>query len=94
MHDDPIGDAPDWLGEGLRKALFSYKEGKELNTDVRAWFDHPVSRPKVPRNWIDQLLDEQASDGQSECRRLRQSASEQQYVDVGGNVEEVEGGRR
>jgi len=76
MHDDPIGDAPDWLGEGLRNALFSYKEGEGLRTDVRAWFDHPVTRPKVPRNWIDRLLDEQERDDRGRSRMPVLAASE------------------
>jgi radical SAM superfamily enzyme YgiQ (UPF0313 family) len=84
MHDDPIGDAPDWLGEGLRKALFSYKEGEGLRTDVRAWFDHPVTRPKVPRNWIDRLLDEQGRDDRGRSRMPALAASERRCVWIGG----------
>lgn len=92
IHDDPIGAAPDWLGEGLRKALFAYKEGGGLHTDVRQWFDHPVSRPKVPRTWIDRLLDEQARGGQSGSRRLPLSASERRCVWIGGTPM-IEGNR-
>ena len=51
-HEDPAGEAPDWLGEGLRRALFSYKEGKGLAMDVRKWFDRPVPRPRVKPDWI------------------------------------------
>ncbi|HET7057468.1 MAG TPA: radical SAM protein, partial [Nitrospiraceae bacterium] len=84
MHDDPIGDAPDWLGEGLRKALFSYKEGEGLRTDVRAWFDHPVTRPKVPRSWIARLLDEQGRDDRVRSRMPALFASERRCVWIGG----------
>ncbi len=55
-HEDPIGEAPDWLGAGLRKALYHYIEGEELAADVRSWFGHSVRRPKVPRQWVARVL--------------------------------------
>ncbi len=57
-HDDPLGDAPAWLGEGLRNALYQYMEGEGITADVRSWFDHPVPRPKVPRDWAARVLAE------------------------------------
>ena len=57
-HDDPFGEAPAWLGEGLRKALYQYMEGEGVTADVRSWFDHPVPRPKVPRGWAARVLAE------------------------------------
>lgn len=57
-HDDPLGGAPDWLGEGLRKALYHYMEGEGLTADVRSWFAHPVPKPKVPRDWAKRVLAE------------------------------------
>ncbi len=56
-HDDPVGQAPDWLGAGLRRAISSFMEGEGLTMDVRRWFDHPVPRPKVPRDWVIRVLD-------------------------------------
>src|SRR6266571_1474193 len=55
-HEDPRGEAPGWLGAGLRKALGHYLEGEELATDVRSWFDCPVKQPQVPRNWVTKVL--------------------------------------
>lgn len=55
-HVDPVGSTPDWLGKGLRTALFNYKEGQGLETDVRQWFLHPVPKPRVSRQWISHLL--------------------------------------
>ncbi len=55
-HDDPVGEAPDWLGDGLRRALFAYKEGDGLRTDVRQWFDHTVRRPNVLRDWVSRVV--------------------------------------
>jgi hypothetical protein len=91
MHDDPIGEAPDWLGEGLKKALLCYKEREGLHTDVRQWFDHPVPRPKVARDWAASLVGEPEADGRStfEVRRSsiaarRQSYGERRFVWIGG----------
>ena len=57
-HDDPLGGAPNWLGEGLRKALYHYMEGEGLTAGVRNWFAHPVPKPKVPRGWAKSVLAE------------------------------------
>jgi hypothetical protein len=55
-YDDSAGKVPEWVGEGLRKALFHYKEGQGIEADVRSWFTRPVPKPMVPRNWIDTAL--------------------------------------
>ena len=55
-YEDSAGKVPEWVGEGLRKALFHYKEGQGIEADVRSWFTRPVPKPKVPRNWIDTAL--------------------------------------
>ncbi len=40
--DDPVGTDHDFLGRGLRKALYNYMHGVGLDTDVREWFEsHP-----------------------------------------------------
>jgi hypothetical protein len=57
-HDDPAGKAPEWLGVGLKAALSSYLRGEGLTADIRQWFDRPVPRPKVPRNWVARVLQE------------------------------------
>ena len=60
-HEDPLGAAPAWLGEGLRKALYQYMEGEGVTADVRNWFDQPVPRPKVPRDWVARVLAERST---------------------------------
>lgn len=55
-HDDPNGQAPAWLGAGLRRALFNYMEEGGLRADVRDWFEHSVPRPKVPKDWVMRAL--------------------------------------
>src|SRR5580700_6737455 len=37
--DDPVGADHDFLGAGLRKALYNYMHGVGLDADVREWFD-------------------------------------------------------
>lgn len=39
--DDPVGTDHDFLGGGLRKALYSFMHGAGLDEDVRIWFDGP-----------------------------------------------------
>jgi len=39
--DDPVGADHDFLGVGLRKALYNYMLGVGLDADVRAWFEAP-----------------------------------------------------
>jgi radical SAM superfamily enzyme YgiQ (UPF0313 family) len=40
--DDPTGTDHDYLGTGLRKALYNYMHGIGLDVDVREWFTPPV----------------------------------------------------
>ena len=66
--DDPVGTDHDFLGSGLRKAVYNYMHGVGLDTDVREWFEqHPrrgrrrgapvgVPRTTVPPDLIDQFL--------------------------------------
>jgi hypothetical protein len=43
--DDPVGADHDFLGSGLRKALYNYMHGVGLDADVREWFEpRPNSR--------------------------------------------------
>ena len=39
--DDPVGADHDFLGIGLRKALYNYMLGVGLEADVRMWFEAP-----------------------------------------------------
>jgi hypothetical protein len=41
--DDPVGTDHDFLGAGLRKALYNYMHGEGLDADVRVWFEPPRS---------------------------------------------------
>jgi radical SAM superfamily enzyme YgiQ (UPF0313 family) len=49
--DDPVGTDHDFLGGGLRKAIYNYMHGVGLDIDVREWFEKPPQngRPKGGR---------------------------------------------
>ena len=48
--DDPVGTDHDFLGSGLREAVYNYMHGVGLDTDVREWFGpHPKHRRKRER---------------------------------------------
>ena len=73
------------MGDGLRAALWHYKEGLELKRDVREWFPERTPKPKVPRSWVKKILEA----GQEEDR----SRMERKFVWIGGqpNVERGKG---
>lgn len=56
IHQDRVGNTPAWLGEGLRRSMLNFLEGRGLTMDVRQWFDHDVPEPHVPKNWVRILL--------------------------------------
>jgi radical SAM superfamily enzyme YgiQ (UPF0313 family) len=53
--EDPTGTDHDFLGRGLRKALYNYMHGVGLDLDVRSWFAEeertlpPATRPRAAR---------------------------------------------
>jgi hypothetical protein len=55
-HEDRVGQTPDWLGEGLRRSMLNFLEGRGLTLDVREWFDCPAPKPQVPSTWLKRLL--------------------------------------
>jgi hypothetical protein len=56
QHEDQSGQTPEWLGEGLRRSMLNYLEGRGLTLDVRQWFDHAVPKPRVSSTWVRRLL--------------------------------------
>ena len=46
---DPTGTDHDYLGAGLRKALYNYMLGIGLNTDVREWFEPRANKRGATR---------------------------------------------
>ena len=47
--DDPVGADHDFLGIGLRKALYNYMLGVGLEADVRMWFEAPRAAERRTR---------------------------------------------
>jgi radical SAM superfamily enzyme YgiQ (UPF0313 family) len=49
--DDPVGTDHDFLGSGLRRALYNYMHGVGLDADVREWFEpRPEGRRRGGRH--------------------------------------------
>jgi radical SAM superfamily enzyme YgiQ (UPF0313 family) len=53
---DRRGHTPEWIGEGLRRSMLNFLEGRGLAMDVREWFDHPTPRPRVASGWTRRAL--------------------------------------
>ena len=57
VHLDRHGETPEWIGEGLRRSMLNFLEGRGLDMDVRQWFDHPTPRPRVSTAWTSRALE-------------------------------------
>lgn len=68
-HEDRKGQAPAWLGAGLKQAVLSYMEGEELTKDVRRWFERSVPKPTVPKNWASRAMVSTSNGGDSALDR-------------------------
>ena len=69
VHDDTQASLPEWVGEGLRAALWHYKEGLELKRDVREWFPERTPKPHVQRTWVKQILEAAQEEDHSRMER-------------------------
>jgi radical SAM superfamily enzyme YgiQ (UPF0313 family) len=56
VHADRLGHTPEWIGEGLRRSILNFLEGRGLDIDVRRWFDHDTPRPRVSSTWSRRAL--------------------------------------
>jgi len=83
VHEDAQVSLPKWVGEGLRSALWHYKEGLELNRDVREWFPERTPKPQVKRTWVKQIL-ESAPEREA-------SPMERKFVWIGGQPDMEQG---
>ncbi|WP_375436989.1 B12-binding domain-containing radical SAM protein [uncultured Hymenobacter sp.] len=57
-HDDPTGTDHEQFGPGLAKALYNYLHGVALQEPLSFWFDFRVPKTVVPRQLIQQALQE------------------------------------
>src|SRR5215831_10502243 len=71
VHRDRVGPTPEWLGEGLRRSMLNFLEGRGLSMDVRQWFDQTAPRPRVSSTWVSRILKSRHStDNPNAERRL------------------------
>ena len=69
LHEDRRGTTPEWLGEGLRRSMLNFLEGRGLTLDVRQWFDHSMPSPRVSPTWIRRLLKGRSMDDDPRAER-------------------------
>jgi radical SAM superfamily enzyme YgiQ (UPF0313 family) len=69
MHEDHRGKTPEWLGEGLRRSMLNYLEGRGLRLDVREWFDHSTPKPRVAPTWVRRLLNNRKMEDNPQAER-------------------------
>lgn len=62
IHRDRVGKNPAWLGEGLRRSMLNFLEGRGLTMDVREWFDREVPKPRVSRTWVRTVLKQRSGE--------------------------------
>ena len=57
-HDDPLGADHETFGPGLAKSLYNFMHGVALREPLSFWFDFKTPRATVPRQLIQQALQE------------------------------------
>ena len=61
LHDDQTGATPEWIGEGLRRSMLNFLEGRGFDMDVRGWFEQPAPKPRVAASWVRRLLKDRSA---------------------------------
>jgi hypothetical protein len=56
MHSDPQGAQHELFSYGLKKSLFNFMHGVELDAPLSAWFDFKVPRTTIAPNYIANVL--------------------------------------
>jgi radical SAM superfamily enzyme YgiQ (UPF0313 family) len=69
IHVDRRGQTPGWVGEGLRRSMLNFLEGRGLAMDIRQWFDHNTPRPRVASDWVLRVLGERPVQDDSKAER-------------------------
>jgi radical SAM superfamily enzyme YgiQ (UPF0313 family) len=69
IHLDRQGKTPEWVGEGLRRSMLNFLEGRGLRMNVRRWFDHNTPRPRVASNWSRRTLKERTPQDDTSAER-------------------------
>jgi radical SAM superfamily enzyme YgiQ (UPF0313 family) len=69
IHIDRNGRTPEWIGEGLRRSMLNFLEGRGLTMDVRRWFDHRTPRPRVSSGWTRRVLEQHHAENDAKAER-------------------------
>jgi len=54
---DSFGSGIDDMGNGLKKAVYNFMLGIELDKDIRSWFDLTLPKPKIKKGNVRKILD-------------------------------------
>lgn len=54
---DNSGSGIDDMGNGLKKAVYNFMLGIELDKDIRSWFDLSLPKPKIKKGFVRKILD-------------------------------------
>ena len=54
---DNSGSGIDDMGNGLKKAVYNFVLGIELDKDIRSWFDLSLPKPKIKKGFVRKILD-------------------------------------
>jgi len=54
---DISGSEIDDMGNGLKKAVYNFMLGIELDKDIRSWFDLSLPKPKIKKGFVRKILD-------------------------------------
>jgi hypothetical protein len=49
---EPAGEDPAKFAPGLIRAVYNFMHGQALRADVRSWFEFPVPRARLARNFV------------------------------------------
>lgn len=58
--DDGTGIDHSAFYSGLKQSTYNYMHGLGFETDVRDWFEFPVPKPKVPKQWVRGVLSQKS----------------------------------
>ena len=86
LHEDQTGATPDWIGEGLRRSMLNFLEGRGFDMDVRGWFEHPTPKPRVAASWVRRLL--------KSCATKDNPKLERRFVWLGGQAIHESAGKK
>ncbi|MBU4487249.1 MAG: radical SAM protein, partial [Candidatus Delongbacteria bacterium] len=60
----------DDMGDGLRRSVYNFMLGIEIDKDIKTWFEVPVQKPRVKKNFVKDILNNNIFDLRSDRKIL------------------------